>query len=202
MNLKYDENGLIPAIIQDFQTKEILMLGYMNEESLEITKKIKKVTFFSRSRQKIWTKGETSGNFLNLIEIKYDCDKDTLLIQAIPEGPTCHLNEYSCFHNVLYKNKELNEDLSIFQKLELLIAKRKVNLPKNSYTTELFEKGLDKIAQKVGEEAVEVVIASKNNDDLEFIYEVSDLTYHLLVLLAEKNISIKDISKELSRRFN
>ncbi len=201
MNLTYNEKGLIPAIIQDADTLEVLMLGYMNEESIEITLKTKKVTFYSRSRNKLWTKGETSENYLNLKSFKYDCDNDTLLILVKPEGPTCHTGKISCFFNNVVEDKENMDYKKILVNLEKIIIDRKRNMPKDSYTTSLFKEGLDRITQKVGEEAIEVVIASKNSDDEDFIYETADLIYHLMVLLAQKNINLDDIYKELYSRF-
>jgi len=201
MNLTYNEKGLIPAIIQDADTLEVLMLGYMNEESIGITLKTKKVTFYSRSRNKLWTKGETSGNYLNLKSFKYDCDNDTLLILVKPDGPTCHTGKVSCFFNNVVEDKENIDYKNILVNLEKIIIDRKRNMPKDSYTTSLFKEGLDRITQKVGEEAIEVVIASKNNDDEDFIYETADLIYHLMVLLAQKNINLDDIYKELYSRF-
>lgn len=182
--------GLIPAIIQDVNTQQVLMLGFMNAEAFEQTKKTKKVTFYSRTRKKLWTKGETSGNFLEVIKIIPDCDNDTILILANPIGNTCHTGEYSCFGE---------EEFSL-KKLEKIIQKRKKEMPAGSYTTELFKKGLDRITQKVGEEATEVVIASKNRDKKKLKEEVSDLIYHLLVLLTEKKITIEDIEKTLKKR--
>lgn len=201
MKFKFNEQGLIPAIIQDYQTKEVLMLGYMNEESIGKTIADEKVWFYSRSRQQLWLKGETSQNYLNLVELKYDCDQDALLILAQPDGPTCHTNEISCFHNSYVKKEMKNEVDQILYKLQLLINERKNNLPEDSYTTYLFEEGIDKILKKVGEEASEVIIASKNDDPLEVIYEVSDLIYHLLVLLREQDIDLQEIYQELSKRF-
>src|SRR6056297_1930127 len=201
MTLKYNSDGLIPAIVQDVDTKEVLMLGYMSEFSINETLKTKKVTFYSRSRDTLWTKGETSGNFLNLKDFSYDCDKDTILIGAKPEGPTCHTGNISCFFNKIYTAEE-KDCHQILEKLERIVQDRKKNMPEDSYTTSLFNKGIDKIAQKVGEEAVEVVIASKNSDDAELIYETADLLYHLIVLLTERSIELKDIKKELFNRFD
>lgn len=201
MNFKFNDQGLIPAIIQDYKTKEVLMLGYMNEESIGKTIEDEKVWFFSRSRQKLWLKGETSQNYLTLVELKYDCDEDAILILAKPEGPTCHTNEISCFHNSYVKNEESQDYKDIVYKLELLINERKNNLPEDSYTTYLFKEGIDKILKKVGEEASEVIIASKNDSKEEIVYEVSDLIYHLLVLLKEQNVELEAIYKELSKRF-
>ena len=201
MTLKYNNDGLIPAIVQDIDTKEVLMLGYMSEYSINETLKTKKVTFYSRSRDTLWTKGETSGNYLHLKDFSYDCDKDTILIGAKPEGPTCHTGNISCFFNKIYTAEE-KDCHQILEKLERIVQDRKKNMPEDSYTTSLFNRGIDKIAQKVGEEAVEVVIASKNSDDAELIYETADLLYHLIVLLTERGIELKDIKKELFNRFD
>jgi len=201
MTLKYNNDGLIPAIVQDVDTKEVIMLGYMSEYSINETLKTKKVTFYSRSRDTLWTKGETSGNYLHLKDFSYDCDKDTILIGAKPEGPTCHTGNISCFFNKIYTAEE-KDCHQILEKLERIVQDRKKNMPEDSYTTSLFNRGIDKIAQKVGEEAVEVVIASKNSDDAELIYETADLLYHLIVLLTERGIELKDIKKELFNRFD
>lgn len=201
-NLKYDGKGLIPAIIQDYSSKEVLMLGYMNEESLNLTIETKKTWFFSRSRQKLWNKGETSGNFHLVKGIKYDCDKDTLLVEVKPMGPTCHTGENSCFYSSIYEEETKDKEvLKVFDLLYERILKRKEEPMDGSYTNYLFEKGIDKILKKVGEEASEVIIAAKNDDKAEIIYEASDLMYHLLVLLAEKNISFDEIRDELYKRY-
>src|SRR6056297_145964 len=170
-NIKVDfdkQNGLVPTIIQDNETKQVLMLGYMNAEALEKTQKTKRVTFYSRSRQKIWVKGETSGNYLSVVDIQIDCDNDTLLIFANPQGPTCHTGSYSCF------NTPHEEVLAFLPQLQNLIDQRKKEMPENSYTTKLFNKGIDTIAQKVGEEAVETVIEAKNNNDKLLLNESAD----------------------------
>lgn len=187
-------NGLIPAIIQNSKTLEVLMLGFMNEEALKLTLSSKKVTFWSRSRNKLWTKGETSGNFLILERLSLDCDNDTLLILANPKGPTCHKNTDSCF--VGSKKTEI----AFLESLQSLIKDRHLQMPEKSYTTTLFKEGLDRIAQKVGEEAVETVIASKNDDINIFANEASDLLFHLFVLLEAKGISIKEIANCLESR--
>lgn len=193
--IKFDpQTGLVPAIIQDIDTKQLLMLGYMNKESLELTLKTKKVTFFSRSRQTIWIKGETSGNYLNLISINADCDNDTLLIFAKPDGPTCHTGSYNCF------DIEKQPVLDFLPKLQDVIDQRKKEMPEGSYTTHLFTKGIDKIAQKVGEEAVETIIEAKNTDDNLLLNESADLIYHLMVLLSARNLSIKDVENVLVER--
>ena len=195
MKLNYKRgNGLIPAIVQDAKTGVVLMLAYMNDESLEVTKKTGKVTFFSRSRSRLWIKGETSGNYLLMKEIIPDCDSDALLIKAEPQGPACHTGSDTCF------NEENKVAGSFLYQLEKIITDRKINPSKKSYTSSLFRKGLRKIAQKVGEEATEVVIDAidKQSDTLK--EEISDLIYHLFVLMAEKDISLNDIESILVKR--
>jgi len=187
-------DGLLPAIIQDAKTGKVLMLGYMNEESLQKTIDSNKVTFFSRSKQRLWTKGEESGNFLELVSIKLDCDKDTFLIQANPVGAVCHTGSDTCW------NEKNEHSFSFLYELENIIADRKINPKENSYTNLLFNKGINKIAQKVGEEAVEVVIEAKDNNDHLFKNETADLLFHLLVLLREKNISLADVINVLQER--
>jgi phosphoribosyl-ATP pyrophosphohydrolase/phosphoribosyl-AMP cyclohydrolase len=187
-------NGLIPAVIVDNITSTVLMVGFMNKESLDLTIKTGKVTFYSRSRKKIWIKGETSGNFLNVVEIKSDCDDDTLLIKVIPDGNTCHNGDYSCFKEEQYSG------ITFLNELYSLIQSRKKLLPEHSYTTKLFLEGEDRIIQKVGEEAVETIIAAKNKDKKDLINETSDLIYHLFVLLAEKDIPLTDIAENLHKR--
>lgn len=186
--------GLVPAIIQDAKTSKVLMLGFMNEQALEKTKAEGKVTFFSRTKGRLWTKGETSNNFLNVVEIIEDCDNDTLLIKALPDGPTCHTGADTCFNEV--------NDPNVFflEYLQKIIAERKNSTADKSYTKSLFEKGINKIAQKVGEEAVELVIESKDNNEELFKNEAADLLYHLLVLLEAKNFHINDIIKVLAQR--
>lgn len=195
MEIKYDQNGLVPAIIQDASTKSVLMLGYMNEEAYQNTLDTKLVTFFSRSKQRLWTKGEESGNFLNLVSIENDCDNDTLLITVNPVGPTCHTGSDTCW------NAENRSSFGFFSTLENVIAERVQNKEADkSYVASLFSKGINKIAQKVGEEAVETVIeAMDTNDDL-FIYEASDLLFHYLILLQAKGFTLKDIEAELKSR--
>jgi len=196
-DLTYDQNGLIPAIVQDASSLRVLMLGYMSQESINKTETSGLVTFFSRSRQQLWTKGETSGNTLSLVSIHYDCDKDALLIMATPKGPTCHTGNTSCF----YRDENAPAtNLHFLDKLQALLESRKAKMPEGSYTTSLFNKGLDKIAQKVGEEAVETVIAAKNDDSHEFIYEASDLLFHLMVLLTERGYTLTDLTNELKKR--
>lgn len=184
--------GLVPVIIQDFQSLEVLMLGYMNEEAYAKTEAEGKVTFYSRSKNRLWTKGEESGNFLYVKNIAIDCDQDTILIKADPIGPTCHTGSRSCF------SSEYNQNF-IF-KLEQIIADRYANPQESSYVNRLREKGLNKIAQKVGEEGVETVIAALNETEFDFINESSDLVFHLLVLLREKNVSLETIAKNLESR--
>lgn len=187
--------GLVPAIVQDANTKTVLMLGYMNEEALQKTIETKKVTFWSRSRNELWTKGETSGNFLNLVDIKSDCDNDALLVKAIPDGPTCHKGTDTCW-------AETNESnpLLFLSFLQDFIEKRKEEMPEGSYTTSLFKGGVKRIAQKVGEEALETVIEACNGTNEKLVYEGSDMLYHLLVLLTEKGLRIEDLARELIKR--
>ncbi len=195
MDIKYDANGLVPAIIQDAKTKNVLMLGYMNEEAYLKTNETKKVTFYSRSKQRLWTKGEESGNFLNLVAIKNDCDNDSLLISVVPQGPTCHKGTDNCWG-------EVNEQsFGFLSELEQTIAERQKNQDnEKSYVADLFRKGINKIAQKVGEEAVEVVIEAKDaNDDL-FLNESADLLFHYLILLKAKGFALKDIEQVLINR--
>ncbi|WP_264537635.1 bifunctional phosphoribosyl-AMP cyclohydrolase/phosphoribosyl-ATP diphosphatase HisIE [Flavobacterium sp. N1736] len=188
-------HGLIPAIIQDSETKNVLMLGYMNEESLQKTIETQKVTFFSRSKQRLWTKGEESGNFLNLVDIKNDCDGDTLLIQAKPVGPTCHTGTDTCWQ------EENKENYGFISSLENTIKTRRENADsEKSYVASLFEKGINKIAQKVGEEAVEVVIEAKDNNDDLFLSESADLLFHYLILLQAKGFELNDVVEVLKKR--
>jgi len=190
-------SGLIPAIVQDADSFQVLMLGYMDEEAVETTLDKKKVTFYSRSKERLWTKGESSGNYLDLVDIQQDCDNDTLLILARPQGPTCHTGHQSCFYR---KDFEPQENAGFLLELEELIQSRKKELPEGSYTTSLFEEGLDQITQKVGEEAIETVIEAKNNNPEAFKGEVADLLYHLLVLLTEKEIPLEQIIGRLKER--
>ncbi len=196
--LKFDQNGLIPAIVVDAVSKQVLTLAYMNKESLEITMEKKLTCFYSRSRQSLWLKGETSGNYQHVVSITADCDKDALVVLVEPQGPACHTGEKSCFFNEVFENSELH-DFSL-SKLVELIKDRKINKTEGSYTTYLFEKGIDKILKKVGEECTEVIIASKSNDKKETIYEIADLCYHTLVLMIEQGITLEDIHKELASR--
>lgn len=195
--LKFDGSGLIPAVVQDFYTNEVLTVAYMNRESLEITLKEKTTCFYSRSRQTLWRKGETSGNKQHVVSIKTDCDRDALVIKVIKDGPACHLGTESCFNELLY-----GEDKKPFslQTLYDLLAERKKELPEGSYTTYLFQKGKEKILKKVGEECSEVIIGAMKDSKEETIFEISDLCYHILVLMNEMNITIEDIKKELESR--
>ncbi len=196
MKLKLNEQGLIPAIVQDFYTNEVLMMAYMNEESFEITKNEGYTCFYSRSRQELWRKGATSGNRQKVMSIDLDCDNDTLLIKVIAEGPACHTGENSCFFN----NVMTEKNVFSIDNLAGLIAERKQTMPEGSYTTYLFEKGKEKILKKVGEENTEVIIGAMNNDKKETVYEIADLSYHLLVLMAEMGISVNEIRDELGSR--
>ncbi len=196
--IKFDEKGLVPAIVVDANTKKVLTLAYMNKESLLISIKEKKTCFYSRSRQCLWRKGETSGNFQHIIDITCDCDMDALVINVIKDGPACHTGEESCFHNQLFENDELGA--FSMEGLYKLIEGRKTDKKEGSYTTYLFEKGIDKILKKIGEESTEVIIASKADDKKETIYEVADLAYHIMVMMVEMGISIDDIKSELASR--
>ncbi|KAA6440421.1 bifunctional phosphoribosyl-AMP cyclohydrolase/phosphoribosyl-ATP diphosphatase HisIE [Dyadobacter flavalbus] len=193
-------DGLVPAIIQDVHTNKVLMLGYMNKEALEITKSQGTVTFFSRSRQSLWTKGETSGNFLFVNEIAADCDGDTVLIKATPAGPTCHTGSDTCFGEKNSQDTRIGEASFLNYLQKEVIRERKLNPSEESYTSSLFRKGINKIAQKVGEEAVEVVIEAKDDDKDLFKNEVSDLLFHLLVLLEQKNIDLDEVINVLRSR--
>ena len=197
MTIDFDKNsdGLVPAIIQDVITKNVLMLGYMNEAALKKTRETKKVTFFSRSKKRLWTKGEESGNFLNLVDIKNDCDNDTLLISVNPVGPTCHTGSDTCW------NEENSSNFGFLSQLEEVISQRRTaGDGSTSYVASLFEKGINKIAQKVGEEAVETVIEAKDDNDELFLYESADLLFHYLILLQAKGFTLKDIETELKKR--
>ncbi len=196
MELDFNKlGGLVPAIIQDDVTSKVLMLGFMNEEALQKTRETGKVTFYSRSRQRLWTKGEESGNFLHLVSIASDCDNDTLLIKVNPAGPVCHTGADTCWNET-----NQPDDLYFLKFLQDFIEKRKQEMPENSYTTSLFKSGTRRMAQKVGEEAVETIIGAMANDDENFIYEGADLIYHLIVLLTHKGYRIEDLARELKRR--
>ena len=197
--LKFDQNGLIPAIVVDFYSKKVLMLAYMNEESLKISMEEERTCFYSRSRNELWRKGETSGNVQHILEIKTDCDKDTLLVTVLAEGPACHTGTETCFDTDTVFNKEGHNDFSL-SALMKLIEGRKTDKKEGSYTTYLFEKGIDKILKKVGEESTEVIIGAKAGDKGETIYEIADLVYHVMVMMVEMGISIEDVISELASR--
>jgi phosphoribosyl-ATP pyrophosphohydrolase len=205
MKIDFEKSGgLVPAIIQDAKTKNVLMLGYMNQEAYDKTIATKKVTFWSRSRNCLWTKGETSGNFLHLVDIKVDCDNDTLLVKAHPDGPTCHTGTDTCWgetNSLEFKVDNLeNNPLMFLTELQDFIDKRHEEMPEGSYTTKLFKDGINKMAQKVGEEALETVIEATNGTADHLVYEASDLLYHLIVLLTSKGLRIEDIADELHKR--
>ena len=196
--LKFDRDGLIPAIVVDAKTKQVLTLAYMNRESLEISMEKGLTCFFSRSRQTLWLKGETSGNYQHIVNITSDCDNDALVIKVEPDGPACHTGTTSCFTHPVWESEKLHE--FTYEGLMELIEGRKKNPKEGSYTTYLFEKGLDKILKKVGEESTEVIIAAKDKDKRETIYEIADLAYHVMVLMLEAGISLEDIHDELASR--
>ena len=204
MNIDFEKcGGLVPAIIQDAQTKTVLMLGYMNQEAYEKTLATKKVTFWSRSRNCLWTKGETSGNYLNLVDIKVDCDQDTLLVRAIPDGPTCHTGTDTCWGEENKASDMATKDdnpLLFLSELQDFINRRHEEMPEGSYTTSLFKDGVNRMAQKLGEEALEAVIEACNGRNDKLIYEASDMIYHLIVLLTSKRLRIEDIASELQKR--
>ncbi len=196
--LKFDENGLIPAIVVDAETKKVLTLAYMNRESLEISIREKRTCFWSRSRQTLWRKGETSGNVQHIVSITADCDRDALTVLVEKDGPACHLGTDSCFETPVWENEDLHP-FSLDGLMEMLVG-RKQEKKEGSYTSYLFEKGIDKILKKVGEETTEVIIAGKAGDKGETVYEIADLTYHVLVLMIEMGISLEDIRRELASR--
>ena len=196
--LKFDEKGLIPAIVVDAASKKVLTLAYMNRESLGISIEKGLTCFWSRSRQELWLKGETSGNYQHIVSITADCDKDALVVMVEPEGPACHLGSFSCFENPVWESEERREfSLDILMDM---LADRKENPKEGSYTNYLFDKGIDKILKKVGEECTEVIIAGKADDKRETVYEIADLTYHVMVLMLQMGISLDDVSKELASR--
>ena len=195
--VKYNAHGLIPAIVQDMYTNEVLTLAYMNEESLRITLEEERTCFFSRSRQKLWRKGEESGNVQHVVSITADCDYDALVVRVIKEGPACHTGAESCFHNPLAAS-DAQSDFTM-KGLYELIEGRKTNPQEGSYTTYLFEKGIDKILKKIGEESTEVIIGAKNSKE-EAVYEIADLAYHVMVMMAEMEIPLTDVTKELAKR--
>ena len=198
MELKFDEKGLIPAIVQDHYTKQVLTLAYMNRESLAITIDEQRTCFWSRSRQELWRKGETSGNVQRVVSMTADCDGDALVVEVVKDGPACHTGAESCFFQPLYLSDELKQFSS--EGLYDLIAGRKTTPQEGSYTTYLFEKGMDKILKKVGEECTEVLIGGAKNDKAETIYEIADLTYHIMVLMVQMGITVEDVTRELEKR--
>lgn len=200
--IKYDTNGLVPAIVQHAHTGEVLMLGYMNETALATTQTTGNVTFFSRSRNQLWTKGESSGHYLRLVELRQDCDGDTLLVMAVPIGPTCHTGKPSCFAWDLDGQESTTRipALTMLGRLNDMVVDRKAEMPEGSYTTKLFTGGVDRIGKKIGEEAAEMIIAAKNNSSDELTWETADFLYHALVLLANQGVSLDAIMRELERR--
>jgi phosphoribosyl-ATP pyrophosphohydrolase/phosphoribosyl-AMP cyclohydrolase len=196
--LKFDERGLIPAIVVDYATRRVLMLAYMNRESLELTMEKELTCFWSRSRGQLWVKGETSGNYQHVVSIAADCDRDSLLVTVVPDGPACHLGTTSCFDYPLYES-ETRGEFSLDGLMEMLEG-RKLTPKEGSYTSYLFDKGLDKILKKIGEESTEVIIAGKAQDKPETVYEIADLVYHVMVLMVEAGISLDDVRAELGRR--
>jgi len=198
MELKFDEKGLIPAIVQDHYTKEVLTLAYMNAESLAITIDEGYTCFWSRSRQELWRKGETSGNRQRVVSITADCDKDALVVEVVKSGPACHTGAESCFFNPVYLSEELKQ--FSYEGLYDLITGRKTSPKEGSYTTYLFEKGMDKILKKVGEECTEVIIGGSKGDKAETVYEIADLCYHVMVLMVQMGITVEDITRELEKR--
>ena len=198
MDLKFDERGLIPAIVQDHYTKEVLTLAYMNAESLAVTIDERKTCFWSRSRQELWRKGETSGNRQHVVSITADCDGDALVVEVVKDGPACHTGAESCFFNGLYLSDQLKQ--FSYEGLYRLIQGRKTSPVEGSYTTYLFEKGLDKILKKVGEECTEVIIGGCKEDRAETVYEIADLCYHVMVLMVQMGITVEDVTRELEKR--
>lgn len=196
--LKFGADGLIPAVVVDYYTKEVLTVAYMNEESLAVSIKEGRTCFYSRSRKQLWRKGETSGNVQHIVSVTADCDRDALTVEVIKEGPACHLGTESCFNDRVYENPEFNA--FSMNGLYDLIKGRKTEKKEGSYTTYLFEQGIDKILKKVGEECTEVIIAGKGGDKEETIFEIADLTYHVLVLMVQAGISVKDVIAELAKR--
>ncbi|EZP75060.1 bifunctional phosphoribosyl-AMP cyclohydrolase/phosphoribosyl-ATP pyrophosphatase protein [Parageobacillus genomosp. 1] len=201
-NIRFDEKGLVPAIVQDAQSKEVLMLAYMNKESLQKSLETGETWFYSRSRQELWHKGATSGHTQRIVDMRYDCDSDALLVLVEPAGPACHTGSYSCFsHSIDGDAREVSPHrFAIINKLEEIIAKRDAERPEGAYTTYLLEKGIDKILKKVGEEAAEVIIAAKNRSHDELKWEVADLLYHLLVLLREQKLPLDTVLEVLAER--
>jgi phosphoribosyl-ATP pyrophosphohydrolase/phosphoribosyl-AMP cyclohydrolase len=202
IELKFDDKGLIPAIVQDIHSKKVLMLAYMNDESLRKTMATGTTWFFSRSRQELWHKGETSGNIQHVKKVSYDCDGDALLIEVDQQGVACHTGNYSCFYREILNHLNEDEDIrNILIKLAETIKDRKLNPKEGSYTNYLFENGIDKILKKVGEESAEIIIAAKNPSKDELVYEICDFVYHLMVLMEIRDVSTEDIRRELSKRY-
>ena len=197
-SIRFDEKGLIPAIVQDYYSKQVLTLAYMNRESLEITMREGKTCFYSRSRGELWRKGETSGNFQQVVSITADCDRDALVIEVIKDGPACHTGEESCFFEPVYQSDEVGA--FSYEDLYRMLEDRKKNPREGSYTTYLFEKGKDKILKKIGEESTEVIIGAAKNDRSETLYEIADLAYHVMVLMVEEGIPMKELARELAGR--
>ena len=197
-SLKFDEKGLIPAVVTDYYTKQVLTVAYMNKESLQKTIDTKLTCFYSRSRQQLWLKGETSGNYQHVVSITTDCDNDALVVEVKKDGPACHTGSESCFTKPVFKNDD-EKEFAIDNLYKMLVG-RKETMPEGSYTTYLFQKGLDKILKKVGEECTEVIIGAKGGDKAETVYEICDLTYHVMVLMVEYGISLNEIRDELARR--
>ncbi|MFT4417163.1 bifunctional phosphoribosyl-AMP cyclohydrolase/phosphoribosyl-ATP diphosphatase HisIE [Fredinandcohnia humi] len=200
--IKFDEKGLAPAIVQDVVSKEVLTLAYMNEESFKKSIETRETWFYSRSRQELWHKGATSGNTQKIVAMKYDCDKDAILVLVEPAGSACHTGSYSCFQDTIFgeANEPSRDRFAIINELEKVIAEREAEMPEGSYTTYLFDKGVDKILKKVGEEAAEVIIAAKNRDPEELKWEAADLLYHLLVLLREQKLPLDEVLSALEKR--
>ncbi|WKY42887.1 bifunctional phosphoribosyl-AMP cyclohydrolase/phosphoribosyl-ATP diphosphatase HisIE [Eubacteriaceae bacterium ES2] len=199
--IKFNNAGLVPAIVQNYHTREVLMMAWMNEETLKQSIESGIATFYSRSRQEVWVKGATSGNTQQIVSIEYDCDGDTLLLQVNPDGPSCHTGNISCFFRTLSANQELKKgNVEILYQLAKLLEDRRENPKEGSYTNYLFEKGVDKICKKIGEESAETIIAAKNTDPIELTYEASDLIYHLLVLLNNQDVALDSIFEELTKR--
>jgi phosphoribosyl-ATP pyrophosphohydrolase/phosphoribosyl-AMP cyclohydrolase len=199
-SIKFDERGLIPVVVQNAQTKEVLTVAYMNLESLEKTIETNQTWFFSRSRQELWNKGATSGNTQQVVAIRADCDEDSLVVEVLPKGPACHTGEVSCFHKEIVAPVQPVGSFGILANLVQVIQDREKSMPEGAYTTYLFEKGVDKIGKKIGEEATEVVIAAKNRDAEELQWEAADLLYHLLVLLQEQKVDLYDVLEVLQKR--
>jgi len=199
-SIHFDERGLIPVVVQNAQTKEVLTVAYMNRESLEKTIETKETWFFSRSRQELWNKGATSGNTQQVVAIRADCDEDALVVEVLPKGPACHTGEISCFHKDIVAPVQTVGGFGILANLVQVIQDREKSMPEGAYTTYLFEKGVDKIGKKIGEEATEVVIAAKNRDAEELQWEAADLLYHLLVLLQEQKVNLYDVLEVLQKR--